>query len=105
MFARIATFEGVDADAADRTLDEVRERVEPIMRGMTGFQGYMELMDRASSKAMTVSFFDSEENMRAAEPTFDEEMPRQLGDLMEQWAGRRSAVERYEVLLDRRSGA
>jgi hypothetical protein len=105
MFARIATFEGVDVAAAERTMDAVRERIEPIMRGLAGFQGYLELVDRSGGKAMTVSFFDSEENMRAAEPTFDEEMPRQLGDLIEQWAGRRSSVERFEVLADERSGA
>jgi allantoicase len=104
MYARIATFEGVDMDAADRTMDQARERIEPIMRKLNGFQGYMELIDRSSGKATTVSFFDSEENMRAAEPTFDEEMPKQLGDLMEQWAGHRAAVERYEVVVDERSG-
>ena len=102
MFARIATFEGVDVAVAERTMDEVRQRVEPIMRGMTGFQGYMELIDRSSGKAATIAFFDSEENMQAAERTFDEEMPRQLADLFDQWAGRRSRVERYEVLLDDR---
>ena len=40
MFARMATFEGVDVKTAERTMDEVRERVEPMMRKMPGFQGY-----------------------------------------------------------------
>ena len=105
MFARIATFEGVDIAAAERTLDAVRERIEPLLRGMTGYQGLMELVDRGSGRALTLTFFDSEENLRAAEPTFEEEMPRQLGELMGEWAGRRSSVERYEVLLDERLGA
>ena len=104
MFARIATFEGVDVEETERTLDEVRERVEPMMQGMAGFEGYLDLADRSSGKALTITFFDSEENMHAAEPTFDEEMPRQLGDLMGAWAGRRSSVERFQVLVDRRSG-
>ena len=38
--------------------------------------------------------------MNAAEKTFDEEMPRALGELMEQWSGRRTSVERYEVVFD-----
>jgi heme-degrading monooxygenase HmoA len=103
MFARLATFEGVDAEEADRTLDEMTKRVEPLMRALPGFKGYVDLMDRASGKAVTISFFDSEENLTAAEPTFDEEMPRALGDLMEQMSGRRTSVERYEVVVDARA--
>jgi hypothetical protein len=102
MFARMATFEGVDPEAADRTLDEVRARVEPLMGRLDGYQGYLDLMDRSSGKAVTLAFFDTEQNLKAAEPTFDEKMPRQLGDLIGPWAGRRTAVERYEVVVDRR---
>jgi len=102
VFARIASFEGVDVDEAARTMDEVRGRVEPIMRNMEGFQGYMELVDRSAGKALTIALFDSAENMEAAESTFDEEMPRQLADLFSQWAGRRAGVDRYEVLVDGR---
>jgi hypothetical protein len=102
MFARMATFEGVDPEAANRTLDEVRARVEPLMGRLDGYQGYLDLMDRSSGKAVTLAFFDTEQNLKAAEPTFDEEMPRQLGDLIGPWAGRRTAVERYEVVVDRR---
>ena len=45
-------------------------------------------MDRSSGKSVTIAFFDTEENLNAAEPTFDEEMPKQLGDLIGPWAGR-----------------
>ena len=103
MFARIATFDGIDVEQAERTMDAVRERVEPMLRQLPGFQGYMELVDREGRRAQTITWFDSEENMHAAEPTFDEEMPSQLADLFEQWSGRRSRVERYEVLVDERS--
>lgn len=102
MFARMATFEGVDAGAADRTMGQVRERVEPLMRGLAGFQGYLDLMDRSGGKAVTIAFFDTEQNLNAAETTFDEEMPKQLGDLMGPWAGRRTSVERFEVVVDER---
>jgi hypothetical protein len=102
MFARIAKFDGVNVEAAERTLDTARERIEPIMRGMAGFQGYMELIDRSAKRAVTIAFFDSEENLNTAEPTFDEEMPKQLADLFQEWEGRRSSVERYEVLVDER---
>jgi hypothetical protein len=37
-----------------------------------------------------------------AEPVFDEEMPRSLGGLMQQFSGRRTGVDRYDVLVDER---
>jgi hypothetical protein len=52
---------------------------------------------------MSVAYFDSEENVQAAEPTFEEEMPRELGDLFQSWEGRRVGVETYDVLVDSRS--
>ena len=102
MFARIATFDGIDVEETERTMDAVRERVEPMLRQMPGFQGYMERIDRAAQRTQTIAWFDSEENMHAAEPMFDEEMPRQLADLFEQWSAA-VACRALEVLVDERS--
>jgi hypothetical protein len=102
MFARVAIFEGIDPAEEERTRDEVRRRVEPIMQRLDGLEGYMDLFDRSSGKALFISLFDSEENMRAAEPTFDVEMPRQLADMFDEFSGRRTGVERYEVITDTR---
>ena len=94
MYARIATFESTDPAADEKLMEQATEIVEPIIRGMKGIQGYMELSDRTSGKALSISLFDSEENARAAEPIFDEEMP--------QFSGRRISVDRYDVLVDER---
>jgi hypothetical protein len=102
MFARIATFESTDPAADEKLTAQATEIVEPILRGLPGIQGHMELADRSSGKSLSISFFDTEENALAAEPTFDEEMPRALGELMQQFSGRRVSVERYEVLVDER---
>jgi hypothetical protein len=99
MFARIATFEGVD-EASMAGTREAGKLVEPLLRDMQGLQRAIDLADASSGKVVSVALFDSEENMNAAEKTFDEEMPRALGDLMEQWSGRRTSVERYEVVFD-----
>jgi hypothetical protein len=105
MFARVATFESTDPAADEQLMGQAMEIVEPIIRGLTGIQGYMELADRSSGKSLSISFFDTEENAVAAEPVFDEEMPRALGDLMQQFSGRRTGVDRYDVLVDERVGA
>jgi hypothetical protein len=102
MFARIATFESTDPAADEKLTDHAMDVVRPIMQGMNGFQGHMELVDRSSGKMLSISLFDTEENAVAAEPVFDEDMPRALSDLFEQFSGRRTSVERYAVLVDER---
>ncbi|HVD25450.1 MAG TPA: hypothetical protein VNB86_05600 [Gaiellaceae bacterium] len=102
MFARIATFESTDPAADEKLMNQATEIVEPIIRGMTGIQGHMELTDRNSGKALSISLFDTEANALAAEQIFDEEMPKALGELMDKFSGRRISVDRYEVLVDER---
>lgn len=102
MFARIATFQSTDPAADEKLMPQAMEIVEPIIRGMTGIQGYLELADRSSGKSLSITLFDTEENAVAAEPIFDEEMPKALGELMQQFSGSRLSVERYEVLAEER---
>ena len=102
MFARIATFESTDPAADEKVMPQAMEIVEPIIRGMPGIQGHMELVDRSSGQSLSISLFDTEEKALAAEPVFDEEMPKALGELMNEFSGRRLSVVRYDVLVDER---
>ena len=102
MFARIATFESTDPAADEKLMGQAMEIVEPIIKGIPGIQGHMELANAATGKSLSIAFFDTEENATAAEPIFDEEMPRALGDLMQHFSGRRTSVERFKVLVDER---
>jgi hypothetical protein len=99
MFARVATFEGIDLDETESTAEEARKRLESIFRQMPGWQGTTDLATDGG-KVLAITLFDSEENMSAAEPTFDEEMPRALGDLMRGWSGKRTGVEHFRVIFD-----
>ena len=101
MVARVASFEGVDVQEATRTMDEGEAIIRPLVAALTGYEGHLELVS-ADGKVLSITLFDSDENARAAEPTFDEELPRRLGDLFAGWAGRRVAVERYAVLAESR---
>jgi hypothetical protein len=101
MIARVASFEGVNVEAAERTMDEAEARIRPLVEGLAGFQGYLDLL-APNGKVLSITLFDSEKSAQAAEQTFDEEMPRQLGDLFKEWAGRRVSVDRYKVLADSR---
>jgi hypothetical protein len=105
MFARIATFESTDPTADEKLMGRAMEIVEPIIKGIPGIQGHMELANASTGKSLSISLFDTEENALAAEPIFDEEMPKALGDLMQQFSGRRTSVEHYAILVDERVGA
>jgi hypothetical protein len=102
MVARVASFEGVNVEAAERTMDQAEQIIEGLVQPLAGYQGHLQLV-AADGKVLSITFFDSEENAAAAEPTFDEEMPRRLGDVFKDWEGRRVSVDRYNVVADARS--
>ena len=102
MVARVASFEGINVEVAKRTMGEAEAVVRPMIEGLAGYQGFVELL-AANGKAFSITFFDTLEDAEAAETTFDEEMPRQLGDLYKDWEGRRVSVARYKVLSESRA--
>ena len=102
MVARVATFEGVNVEAATRTLEQAEAVVRPMIDQLPGVQGFMELMT-PNGKFISIALFDTEENARAAEPTFDQEMPQKLGSIFDEWQGHRVSVDVCNVLADSRS--
>ena len=101
MVARVAVFEGVNADAARETMDQAEAVIRPLVEGLTGYRGRLDLLSD-DGRMLSLTLFDSTGQARAAEPTFDEEMPRQLGELFREWEGTRVSVGLYEVLSDER---
>ena len=101
MIARVASFEGVNVQVAENTIDQALAVVPPMMESISGYQGHLELLAR-DGKVLSIALFDSEDNARAAEPVFDEEMPSKLGDLFTDWEGRRVSVDYYQVLSESR---
>ena len=101
MVARVATFEGVNVQEAERTMPEAEPVVRAMVENLPGYHGHIELV-ATNGRVLSITFFETDENADAAEPTFDEEMPRQLGEIFGSWEGRRVSVERYKVLADSR---
>ena len=94
MIARIATFEGGDAEEMRRRNNEML-----VERGATalpaGILRVMVLMKDESTWAV-ISFFDSEEAAAAAEERFE-----QMGDeIPESVRGKRTSLETFEVAFD-----
>jgi hypothetical protein len=101
MIARIATFEGVNVDEARRGWEKAEAAVRPLLEGMPGFSGYLDLLS-PEGNFLSITMFDTEENAQAAEQTFDEEMPRALGEIFKSWEGHRTSVAHYAVVGDSR---
>jgi hypothetical protein len=102
MVARVASFEGVNVQEGERTMDQAEAIIRPLLENLVGYRGHLELVS-SNGKVLSITLFDSEENAQAAEQTFDEEMPRQLADLFKSWESRRVSVDLYNVVSDART--
>ena len=94
MHARMSIFEG-SPEQMDESLRQAREVVLPRGRQLDGFKGMIALEDRQSGKTIGITFWESEEAMRASE-----EEANQLREESAEASGEAIAdVERYEVSL------
>ncbi len=94
MHARVSIFEGAP-DEIDEALRQAREQVLPQAKQMDGFKGLIALGDRQSGKTLGITFWESEEAMRASE----EAANRLREESAEAGGGTVAGVERYEVGL------
>ena len=98
MFARMATFEippDTSRERGEQIAAEVRRRIDDEQNGPAGAQRVLILVDRAGNRAHNVTFFDTKENMEAAEAFFEAMTPVSADE-----GGRRTDVGHFEVLLD-----
>jgi hypothetical protein len=94
MYARIATFEGGDAERL-RQLNEERMGSGEL-NPPAGIKRLLLLQGADSNRRLFVTFFDSREDVAAAEQRFEA-----MGDeVPEEIRGRRTSVDVYEVVVD-----
>jgi hypothetical protein len=101
MFARVSTYE----DSPDRIDDAIRnwEQViagveQQLQEAGTPSQGAMLLVDRKRGKSMTITLWESEEDMRASAEVAN----KARSQAMEPTGGRIVSVEEFEVTIDSR---
>jgi hypothetical protein len=101
MYARVAAFEGRDMSLADELTAKVRDDVQRE-GSIPGANGFLMLVDRERGTALGITMFATEQELRDAEPAFEE----MASNIPEEMRGRRVSVEVYEVLmLDGGTGA
>jgi heme-degrading monooxygenase HmoA len=94
VYARVSTLEG-PPELMDEVLRQAREVVLPWGNQMEGFKGMIALGDRQSGKTLGITFWESEELMRASE----EAAARLREESAEAGDDTIADVERYEVGL------
>jgi heme-degrading monooxygenase HmoA len=101
MFARVAAFEGRDMSLADELTAKVSERARRE-DAIPGAHGFLMLVDREGGTALGITLFATEQELRDAEPAFEE----MASTIPAEMRGRRVSVDVYEVLmLDGGTGA
>ena len=95
MYARVNTIEG-SPDRMDDAERHMQEQTLPQLRQMEGFQGFVALGDRQSGKVIGVTFWESEEALRATEPAASSVR----SGVAEAAGGTVASVEQYEVLVN-----
>ena len=93
MYVRLNTIEG-SLDRMDDFTTHIQEQTLPQLRQMDGFKGFVALGDRRSGKLLGVSFWESEEALRATEQPVSS-MRSEAADAA---GGTLASVEQYEVL-------
>ena len=95
MYARVSTIQGSPGKVDDVTR-QTQEQTLPQLQKMEGFKGFVALGDRQSGKMLGVSFWESEEALRASEQAASSVR----GGAAETADGIVAGVEEYEVLVN-----
>jgi heme-degrading monooxygenase HmoA len=97
MYARVAEFDNPrlsEPSLVDELMKGARESAPRWQDALPNAQGHLMLVDRQNGRGLGITFFESEAQIREAEPVFE-----RMGDEMpEETRGKRIGVSSYEVL-------
>ena len=94
MYARIARWEGGEADAIRSASQEIAGRAASGPPEGVPARGFLLLVDPENGRGMAVSLFETEDDLRQGDEVLNSMSPP--GDGM----GKRAAVDVYEVAVD-----
>jgi heme-degrading monooxygenase HmoA len=94
MFARVSTFQGPPHQTVEG-IRVAREQILPAARLQDGFKGIYLLFDRESGKSVSITLWETEEDMKASEDA----ALRARTESAEAAGETIVTVERYEVAL------
>ena len=98
MWVRMSIFQGSpnqSNEEIEQNNKTLQERILPTARQMDGFKGAMTIGDRVSGKGISLTFWETEEAMKASEEAANKLRQQSAEETNDQIAG----VERYEVFI------
>lgn len=99
MWVRMSTLQGspnqTDSEV-EQLVKVLRENVLPTAQQMDGYKGVLSLGDKVSGKGVTLTFWETEEAMKASEEAANKLRQQAATEMDEEIAG----VERFEVLIN-----
>jgi hypothetical protein len=96
MYARVAKWEGGEADALRRSADEINAQAASGPPPGVPAKGFLMLIDPDSGRSMGISLFETEEDLRQGDAALNEMSPSSDA------VGQRVSVEQYEVPVELR---
>ena len=96
MYARVARFEGAEADGLRRSVDEIKARSASGPPEGVPAKGFLLLVDPEKGQGLAISLFDTEEDLKTGHEVLNSMSPPADG------MGQRSTVEMFEVGVDLR---
>jgi hypothetical protein len=94
MYARVAKWEGADAEKMRSAAEEMNSRAATGPPEGVPSTGFLLLIDPDSGRGLSVGLFETEEDYRKGDETLNSMSPPDDG------MGKRQAVEKYEVAVD-----
>ncbi len=96
MHARVTTLQ-LQPDKIDDAVSGLEQNDIPMFKGLDGFKGFSLMVDRSSGKAIGLSYWESEDAMKASEEAVKD---ARAGAAERGGASAEPQVERYEVAID-----
>ena len=99
MYARLSRFAGLPPERIDSTLQDFEQSQLPQFEALEGYKGVLVGVDRGEGKAMAITFWESQRDLRASDRLADQ--AREAAMEAAAMPSREPIVDRYEIVLQR----
>jgi hypothetical protein len=93
MYARVARWEGADAETLEQTASQIRSDADSGPPEGVPAKHFLLLNDKEGGRSLAITLFETEEDYNQGDQTLNEMSPPGEG------MGRRVSVEKYEVAV------
>jgi hypothetical protein len=97
MYARVARWEGAEAEALKASAEDVKAHAPEGPPPGVPAKGFLMLIDPDGGRSLAIALFETEEDLRTGDAALNEMNPSGPD------VGKRVSVENYEVAADLRS--